>query len=150
MTTVFHLNNRDAHRQLTVSGNGVPLPNINNPVSLGVTLEHSLTYKNHMRTCAGGATPGTDSSMPGRLQLGGGGGGTHQLCEQVTHPHLQCYRVAEYASPVWSSCAHTYKLDSVLIDTLQFFTGCMRPTETMFLPLLASHGITPPDIRCDA
>ena len=48
MTTTFHLNNRDAHRQLAVSANGVPIPNINNPLYLGVTLDSSLTYENHI------------------------------------------------------------------------------------------------------
>ena len=47
-TTAFHLNNRDTHRQLDVVVNGAPLPNNNNPVYLGVTLDRSLTYKRHL------------------------------------------------------------------------------------------------------
>ena len=38
---------RDTHRQLDVVVNGAPLPNNNNPVYLGVTLDRSLTYKQH-------------------------------------------------------------------------------------------------------
>ena len=45
-TTAFQLNNRDIHRQLDVVVNGALLPNNNNPVYLGVTLDRSLTYKN--------------------------------------------------------------------------------------------------------
>ena len=44
-TTAFLLNNRDIHRQLDVVVNAAPLPNNNNPVYLGVTLDRSLTYK---------------------------------------------------------------------------------------------------------
>ena len=43
-TTAFHLNNKDIHRHIDVVVNGAPLPNNNNPVYLGVTLDRSLTY----------------------------------------------------------------------------------------------------------
>ena len=52
------------------------------------------------------------------------------------------YSAAEYASPVWSRSAHTGKLDVGLYDSMRIITGCMRPTETTFLPVLA--GIVPP------
>ena len=42
-TTACHLHNRDTHRQLDVVVNGVPLPNNNNTVYLGVALDWSLT-----------------------------------------------------------------------------------------------------------
>ena len=40
---------------------------------------------------------------------------------------------------------HTKHLDSALNDTMRITTGCMHPTETTFLPVLA--GITPLDVR---
>ena len=49
-TTAFHLNNRDTHRQLDVVVNGAPLPNNNNPVYLGVTLDRFHTYKKHFES----------------------------------------------------------------------------------------------------
>ena len=49
-TTAFHLNNRDTHRQLDVVVNDAPLPNNNNQVYLGVTLDRSLTYKRHLES----------------------------------------------------------------------------------------------------
>ena len=58
------------------------------------------------------------------------------------------YSAAEYASPAWCPSTHTRKLDVALNDTMRIITGCMRPTETTFLPVLA--GITPPDIRREA
>ena len=38
--------------------------------------------------------------------------------------------------------------NSQLYEFMRIITGCMRPTETTFLPVLA--GITPPDIRREA
>ena len=58
------------------------------------------------------------------------------------------YSAAEYASPAWCRSTHTRKLDVALNGTMRIITGCMRPTETTFLPVLA--GITPPDIRREA
>ena len=58
------------------------------------------------------------------------------------------YSAAEYASPAWCRSTHTRKLDVALNDTMRIIAGCMIPTETTFLPVLA--GITPPDIRHEA
>ena len=58
------------------------------------------------------------------------------------------YSAAEYASPAWCRSTHTRKLDVALNNTMRIITGCMRPTETTFLPVVA--GITPPDIRREA
>ena len=139
-STAFHLNNRDSQRQLAVSVNGTMLPNCEHPVYLGVTLDRTLTYKHHIEAlrrkvnvrngllrCLAGSTWGayTSTLRTGALAL--------------------VYSAAEYASPVWSRSAHTGKLDVGLYDSMRIITGCMRPTETTFLPVLA--GIVPPDIR---
>ena len=139
-STAFHLNNRDSQRQLAVSVNGTMLPNCEHPVYLGVTLDRTLTYKHHIEAlrrkvnvrngllrCLAGSTWGayTSTLRTGALAL--------------------VYSAAEYASPVWSRSAHTGKLDVSLNDSMRIITGCMRPTETTFLPVLA--GIVPPDIR---
>ena len=58
------------------------------------------------------------------------------------------YSAAEFASPAWCRSSHTRKLNVALNDTMRIITGCMRPTKTTFLPVLA--GITPPDIRREA
>ena len=139
-STAFHLNNRDSQRQLAVSVNGIMLPNCEHPVYLGVTLDRTLTYKHHIEAlrrkvnvrnglhrCLAGSTWGayTSTLRTGALAL--------------------VYSAAEYASPVWSRSAHTGKLDVSLNDSMRIITGCMRPTETTFLPVLAE--IVPPDIR---
>ena len=55
------------------------------------------------------------------------------------------HQAGEYALPAWCRSTHTRKLDVALSDTMRIITGCMRPTETTFLPVLAE--ITPPDTR---
>ena len=135
-TTAFHLNNRDIHRQLDV------VVNNNNPVYLGVTLYRSLTYthleslqsnvntRNGLLCCPAGSSWGayTSTLRTGALAL--------------------VYSAADYAPPARCRSTHTRKLDVVLNDTMRTITGCMPPTETTFLPVMA--GITPPDIRLEA
>ena len=47
--TVFHLRNREANRSLKVSWNGVDLENTTHPKYLGVTLDRTLSYKQHIQ-----------------------------------------------------------------------------------------------------
>jgi len=55
------------------------------------------------------------------------------------------FSAAEYAYPVWCRSAHNKKLDVALDDTTCGITGCLRPTPTGILPILA--GIAPPNLR---
>ena len=51
--TALHLKNRHADRKLNVTWNGMKLDHTNSPVYLGITLDLSLTYRNHcMKTRA--------------------------------------------------------------------------------------------------
>ena len=141
--TAFHLNNRDIHRQLDVVVNGTPLPNNNNPVYLGVTLDRSPTYKRHLESLQSKV-----NARNGLLRcLAGSSWGAHTSTLRTGALAL-VYSAAEYASPVWCRSTHTKKLDVALNDSMRIISGCMRPTETTFLPVLA--GITPPDIRREA
>ena len=56
-----------------------------------------------------------------------------------------CYTAAEYACPVWSRSVHAIKLDPALNNACRIITGCLKPTNTSNLHLLA--GIAPPEIR---
>ena len=55
------------------------------------------------------------------------------------------YSTAEYCAPVWCLSAHTRLIDSVLNDALRIVTGCLRPTLTDYLPVLA--GIQSAELR---
>ena len=43
----FHLRNRDAKRKLDVTWNGLELDHYPNPIYLGVTLDRTLSFKQH-------------------------------------------------------------------------------------------------------
>ena len=55
------------------------------------------------------------------------------------------YSTAEYCAPVWCRSTHTRLIDSILNDALRIVTGCLRPTPTEDLPVLA--GIQPAELR---
>ena len=55
------------------------------------------------------------------------------------------YSTAEYCAPDWCRSTHTYLIDSILNDALCIVTGCLGPTLTEDLPVLA--GIQPVELR---
>ena len=55
------------------------------------------------------------------------------------------YSTAEYATPVWCQSTYSRKIDATLNDTMRIVTGCLRPTPTNLLPVLA--GIAPSSLR---
>ena len=55
------------------------------------------------------------------------------------------YSTAEYCTPVWYRSTHTHLIDSILDDALRIVTGCLRPTPTEDLPVLAD--IMPAELR---
>ena len=48
VTTAFHLNNREAKRELKIYNNGRLLPFCPTPTYLGVKLDKSLTFRHHL------------------------------------------------------------------------------------------------------
>ena len=132
---------RDTHRQLDVVLNGAPLPNNNNPVYLGVTLDRSLTYRKHVESLRSKV-----NARNGLLRCLAGSSWGAYTSTLRTGALALVYSAA--ASPAECRSTHTRKLDVALNDTMRIITGCMRPTETTFLPVLA--GIMPPDIRREA
>ena len=50
VTAAFHLNNREAKRELKVYNNGRLLPFCPTPTYLGVKLDRSLTFRHHLRS----------------------------------------------------------------------------------------------------
>ena len=76
-----------------------------------------------------------------RLACSGWGAGAKTLC---TAALSLVYSTAEYCAPVWCRCVHTRLIDSVLNDALRIVTGCLCPTPTDHLPVLA--GIQPAEL----
>ena len=138
--SAFHLKNRDANQQLRISWYGKRLKHTTNPVYLGVTLDRSLTYKNHIANTK--AKVGARNSI--LKKLANTNWGTDARTIRTTALTL-CFSAAEYASPVWSRSAHSPKIDPALNSSCRAITGCLRPTKVEDIYLLC--GIAPPHVR---
>ena len=138
--TAFHLNNREAKRELEVYNNGKHLPFCRVPTYLGVKLDRSLTFRHHLEALRKKIT--TRVALMRRLAGSGWGAGAKTL---RTAALSLVYSTAEYCAPVWCRSAHTRLIDSVLNDALGIVTGCLRPTPTDYVPVLA--GIQPAELH---
>ena len=140
VTSAFHLNNREAKRELNVYNNGKRLPFCPVPAYLGVKLDRSLTFHHHLETLRKKLT----TRVALMRQLAGSDWGAEAKTLRTAALSL-VYSTAEYCAPVWCRSAHTRLIDSVLNDALRIVTGCLRPTPTDYLPVLA--GIQPAELR---
>ena len=55
------------------------------------------------------------------------------------------YSTAEYCALVWCRSVRIRLIDSVFNDALRIVTGCLRPTPSVYLPILS--GIQPAELR---
>ena len=140
VTAAFHLHNRKAKRELKVCNIGKTLPFCPVPTYLGVKLDRSLTYRPHLealrkKLCA-------RVSLLRRLVGTGWGASAKRL---RTAALSLVYSTAEYCAPVWCRSVHIRLIDCVINDALRIVTGCLRPTPSVYLPVLS--GIQPAKLR---
>ena len=136
----FHLRNKQASRHLNISWSGTRLEHCQNPVYLGVTLDRSLSFRAHVeKTKAKVCTRNNILSKLTNIKWG-----ARPETLRTTAVAL-CFSAAEYACPAWERSPHAKKIDPALNASCRAITGCLRPTNTNSLYLLA--GIAPPDIR---
>ena len=140
VTAAFHLNNREAKRELKVYNNSRLLPFCPIPKYLGVKLDRSLTLRHHLVALRKKLS--SRVTLLRRLVGSGWGAGAKTL--RIATLSL-VYSTAEYCAPVWCRSAHTRLIDSVLNDAMRIVTGCLRPTPTDHLPVLS--GIQPAELR---
>ena len=141
VTTAFHLNNREAKRELKVYNNGGLLPFCPTPTYLGVKLDRSITFRYHLVALRKKLS--SRVTLLRRLVGSGWGAGAKTL--RIATLSL-VYSTAEYCAPVWCRSAHTRLIDSVLNDALRIQdtvneAGCLRPTPTDHILILS--GIQP-------
>ena len=112
----------------------------NNPTYLGITLDSSLTFKDHILKLK--------NKISSRVALikrlaGLSCGCSLNVPRSSTSALL--YAPAEYCSQARFQSAHTRKLDTQLNEAMRTISGCTRSTPTDFL-----SGILPPTTRRNA
>jgi hypothetical protein len=142
LCSVFHLANRLARRQLVIKFKGSNLKFDPEPVYLGVTLDRSLSFRPHLKKAA----EKTSKRVNLIKKLAGSNWGANFSTLRTSALAL-VYSTAEYAAPVWSQSCHTKSVDIILNECLRVISGCIAPTPTSMLPLVA--GIPPANIRRD-
>ena len=111
VTTAFHLNNREAKRELKIFNNGKLLPYCPSPIYLGVKLDRSLTFRHHLEALRKKLS--TRVTLLRRLAGSGWGAGAKTY---RTSALSLVYSTAEYCAPVWCRSAHTRLIGSVFND----------------------------------
>ena len=132
VTAVFHLNNREAKRELDVYNNGNLLPPCPVPTYLGVKLDSSLTFRHHFEALC----KKLSTQVALLRQLAGSEWGAGAKTLRISALSL-VYSTAEYCTPVWCRSMHICLIESILNDALRIVTECLRPTPTEDLPVLA-------------
>ena len=140
VSSVFHLHNASASHELNVLLNGQRLKHDPHPVYLGVTLDRTLTYKEHLEKTASKLKTRNNLLM----KLAGSSWGARANTLRSSALAL-CYSVGEYCAPVWARSAHTKLVDVQLNTSMRLITGTLRPTPLPWLPVLSN--IEPPPLR---
>ena len=139
VSATFHLNNREAKRELNVNINGRRLTCQRTPTYLGVKLDRTLTYRDHLTALRGKVMA---RSALIRLLAGRSWGASTPTFRTST------LALVEYCAPVWCRSAHTRLVDVSLNAALRTITRCLRPTQVEQLPVLVE--IAPPALRREA
>ena len=132
VSSCFHLRNRLSGYKLKVTLSGNQLPFDPSPKYLGITLDRSLTYRDHLQKLA--------SKMSSRVALvkrmaGTTWGASFEVLRITTLALVVA--PAEYCAPVWTQSTHTQKLNVPFNEALRTISGCIRCTKTNLLPTLS-------------
>ena len=143
VSAAFHLCNKEAKRGLEISVNNNPLECQQAPKYLGVRLDRTLSYKQHLEDVRAKVT--SRVSLIRRLA-----GTTWGASAKVLRISTQAlvFSAAEYCAPTWHRSPHTGKVDAAINNSLRIITGCLKPTPAFYLPVLA--GIAPAGLRREA
>ena len=121
--TAFHLRNKEAKKLLKVVLNKTELENTIHPKYLGVTLDRSLSYKQHILNTK--MKVATRNNLLTKLATSKWGANPSTI--RTTALALS-YSTAQYAAPVWARSAHAKTLDPELNHACRSVTGCLKLT----------------------
>jgi len=142
ISSVFQLHNTSVARKLSVYLDGQRLWHECHPTYLGVTLDRTLSYREHLtKTNTAGKLKNRNNLL---VKLAGSTWGTSANTLRSSALAL-CYSAAESCAPVWSRSAHTCRVDVQLNSTMRLISGTFRSTPLPWLPVLSN--IEPPALR---
>jgi len=136
----FHLNNKQARKELKIQWQGTNFEHTQTSTYLGVTLDRTLTFKSNCEKIK--MKVATRNNLIRKLTETTWGANPQLL---RTTALTLCYSAGEYACPVWSRSCNAKKVDVALNETCRLITGCLKPTPIPLVQILA--GIVSPDIR---
>jgi len=136
------IHNANARHELDIRLNGQRIRHDPTPTYLGVTLDRSLTYHEHLKRTA--AKVNTRNNL--LKKLAGSTWGASAQTLKTSAPAL-CYSSAEYCTPVRSRSSHTKLIDVQLNTAMRTITGTLRPTPLPWLPVLSN--IASPHLQRD-
>jgi len=140
ISSVFHLHNTSATRELSVYLDGQHLRHECHPTYLGVTLDCTLSYRVHLTKTAGKLKNRNNLLM--KLTSSTWGASANILRSSAL---ALCYSAAEYCAPVWSCSAHTSQVDVQFYSIMRLISGALCSTPLPWLPVLSN--IKPPALR---
>ena len=143
VSAAYHLCNREAKRELSVSIDNKRLEHQPAPKYLGVRLDRTLSYKQHLEEVRAKVTARVSLIR----RLAGTTWGASARTLRISTQAL-VFSAAEYCAPVWCRSPHVKKIDPVINNALRIITGCLKPTPVSYLPVLA--GIAPAGLRREA
>ena len=107
---------------------------------LGVTLDRTLSYKEHLSRSA--AKLKSRNNLTAKL-AGTSWGASASILR--TSALALCYSVTEYCCPVWARSSYTKLIDTQLHSAVRLISGSLQPTQLSWLPVLSN--IAPPSLR---
>ena len=129
-----------ANREINITVNGNRLQFQSAPTYLGVKLDRTLSFRQHLENLSAKTTARV--ALIRRLAGTTWGAATKTL--KVSTLAL-VYSAAEYCAPVWCRSSHTKKVDTGLNSAMRTVSGCLRATPVNHLTILS--GIAPPTLR---
>ena len=136
--SLLNLRNRECRKQFNISWNGVNLTHCNLPVYPGVALDRTLSYKAHIEKTKNKV--GTRNNIIRKLRNSKWGHSNHTQVIRPSAILLSC-RVCLPGVGALHPCKETERDTGWNLSNDQ---GCLKPTNTNSLPVLA--GIAPSDI----